>query len=170
MWLSKKEKIRYVLAYNAGERIETPEGFPNRTAFKASLLNWVKRYNSEGESGLDRRPVRHPSAEQKEAIADRFRKGERIVDIANGTGYSPSSISKWCKGSSRAIENQVKYPRKEENFMPETEKKPVPENETPEEKIRRLEAENERFRAEIAVLKKSIALKVMKARQQKKRK
>lgn len=41
--------------------------------------------------------------------------------------------------------------------------------ETAEQKSKRLEAENERLRAEIAVLKKSIALKVMKARRQKNR-
>jgi hypothetical protein len=50
--------------------------------------------------------------------------------------------------------------------MPE--KKKTDSAETAEQKVRRLEAENEQLRAEIAVLKKSIALK-MKARQQRKR-
>ena len=42
-------------------------------------------------------------------------------------------------------------------------------NETKEEKIIRLEKENEQLKTEVAVLKKSIALKVMKARQQRNR-
>ena len=41
---------------------------------------------------------------------------------------------------------------------------------TLEERNRFLEKENDRLRAEVAVLKKSIALKVTKARQQRKRK
>ena len=51
--------------------------------------------------------------------------------------------------------------------MPE--KKKTDSTETAEQKAKRLEAENEQLRAEIAVLKKSIALKVMKARQQRNR-
>jgi len=46
MKLTKEEKVKYVKAYNAGEIINTPEGFTNRRSFKNSLLNWVKRYNS----------------------------------------------------------------------------------------------------------------------------
>ena len=48
-------------------------------------------------------------------------------------------------------------------------KKKTDSAETAEQKAMRLEAENEQLRAEIAVLKKSIALKVMKARQQRNR-
>lgn len=51
--------------------------------------------------------------------------------------------------------------------MPE--KKKTDPAETAEQKVRRLEAENEQLRAEIAVLNKLIALKVMKARQQRNR-
>ena len=52
--------------------------------------------------------------------------------------------------------------------MPETEKR---ENtDTAENEIEQLKSENEQLKAENAVLKKSVTLKVMKARQQKRRK
>ena len=68
MILTKEEKIRYVKEYNEGKPIKTPEGFRSRAAFKNSLLNWVKRYNSEGEKGLDRKPGRTSTPEERAAI------------------------------------------------------------------------------------------------------
>ena len=106
--------------------------------------------------------------EEKKAIVKRIQSGERNVDIAKATGISPGAIANWCRKYSDADENHVKCNPKEDTDMPE--KKETDSAETAEQKIKRLEAENERLRAEIAVVKKSIALKVMKARQQKKRK
>ena len=66
MILTKEEKIRYVKEYNEGKPIRTPDGFRSRAAFKNSLLNWVKRYNLEGEKGLDRKPSWDSYASKKE--------------------------------------------------------------------------------------------------------
>jgi transposase len=165
MILTKEEKLKYVKAYKEGQTIPTPEGFESRRAFKNSLLNWVKRYNKEGEKGLDRkRPSakrRIPTAEEKLAIVLRIQNGERSIDVARETGFSQGAISNWCRNSSILAANQVEYSPKEGKAMPDTEEK-----KTPEEKIRELEAENMQLKAENAVLKKSIALKVMKKRQQ----
>lgn len=165
MILTKEEKLKYVKAYKEGQTIPTPEGFESRRAFKNSLLNWVKRYNKEGEKGLDRkRPSakrRIPTAEEKLAIVLRIQNGERSIDVARETGFSQGAISNWCRNSSILVGNQVKYSPKEGKAMPDTEEK-----KTPEEKIRELEAENMQLKAENAVLKKSISLKVMKKRQQ----
>lgn len=165
MILTKEEKLKYVKAYKEGQTIPTPEGFESRRAFKNSLLNWVKRYNKEGEKGLDRkRPSakrRIPTVEEKLAIVLRIQNGERSIDVARETGFSQGAISSWCRNSSILAANQVKYSPKEGKAMPDTEEK-----KTPEEKIRELEAENMQLKAENAVLKKSIALKVMKKRQQ----
>jgi len=100
MKLSLEEKIEYILQYNRGDVIKTPDGAKSRSSFMNSLREWVKRYNEEGEAGLRRRKNKTCTEEEKKA--------------------------------------------------------------------RRLEADNERLRAEIAVVKKSIALK-MKARQQRNR-
>lgn len=174
MILTKEEKLKYVKAYKEGQTIPTPEGFESRRAFKNSLLNWVKRYNKEGEKGLDRkRPSarrRIPTVEEKLAIVLRIQNGERSIDVARETGFSQGAISSWCRNSSILAANQVEYSPKEGKAMPDTEaKKPEQtqeEKKTPEEKIRELEAENMQLKAENAVLKKSIALKVMKKRQQ----
>ena len=105
--------------------------------------------------------------EEKKAIVKRIQSGERNVDIAKATGISPGAIANWCRKYSVADENQVKCNTEEDTDMPE--KKETDSTETAEQKVKRLEAENEQLRAEIAVLKKSIALKVMKARQQRNR-
>lgn len=171
MILTKEEKLRYVKEYNEGKPIKTPDGFKSRSAFKNSLLNWVKRYNLEGDKGLDRRKQRTPAPEEREALVRRVKAGERITDLAKETGFSSGAISNWVRVrlSSSPEENQVNSSlTEEEEAMPETEKD-VPEL-TDKETIRKLRAENDRLRAENAILKKSIALKVTKARQQKKRK
>ena len=169
MILTKEEKIRYVKEYNEGKPIRTPEGFRSRAAFKNSLLNWVKRYNSEGEKGLDRKPGRIPTPEERAAVVRRVKSGERIADLSRETGFSSGAISNWIRTSSLPIENQVNSSLTEEEAMPEKEKtEKAPQ--TLEERNRFLEKENDRLRAENAVLKKSIALKVTKARQQRKRK
>ena len=167
MKFSLKEKIEYVLQYNRGDVIKTPDGVKCRDSFMSSLRKWAKRYNEEGEAGLRRRKNKTCTEEEKKAIVRRIQNGERNVDIAKETGISSGAIANWCSKYSNANENQVKCNTKEDTDMPE--KKKTDSAETAEQKAMRLEAENEQLRAEIAVLKKSIALKVMKARQQRNR-
>ena len=167
MKFSLKEKIEYVLQYNRGDVIKTPDGVKCRDSFMSSLRKWAKRYNEEVETGLGRRKNMNYTEEEKKAIVRRIQNGERNVDIAKETGISSGAIANWCSKYSNANENQVKCNTKEDTDMPE--KKKTDSAETAEQKAMRLEAENEQLRAEIAVLKKSIALKVMKARQQRNR-
>ena len=167
MKLSLEEKIKYVLQYNRGDVIKTPDGAKCRDSFMSSLHRWAERYNEEGEAGLRRRKNKTCTEEEKKAIVRRIQSGERNIDIAKATGISPGAIANWCRKYSDADENQVKCNPKEDTDMPE--KKETDSAETAEQKIKRLEAEIEQLRAEIAVVKKSIALKVMKARQQRNR-
>ncbi len=53
--LSKEEKLKLVRRYIGGHCVPTPEGYRSRTAFKASLLAWAKRYRMYGEKGLERK-------------------------------------------------------------------------------------------------------------------
>lgn len=53
--LSKEEKLKLVRRYIGGHYVPTPEGYRSRTAFKASLLAWAKRYRMYGEKGLERK-------------------------------------------------------------------------------------------------------------------
>ena len=167
MKLSLEEKIEYILQYNRGAIIKTPDGAKCRDSFMSSLHRWAERYNEEGEAGLRRRKNKTCTEEEKKAIVRRIQSGERNIDIAKATGISPGAIANWCRKYSVADENQVKCNTEEDTDMPE--KKKTEPAETAEQKIKRLEAENERLRAEIAVVKKSIALKVMKAKQQRNR-
>ena len=55
MKLSLEEKVKYVLQYNKGEVIKTPDDAKSRSSFMGSLCEWAKRYNIEGEAGLKRK-------------------------------------------------------------------------------------------------------------------
>ena len=148
---SLEEKIEYVLQYNRRDIIKTPDGAKCRDSFMSSLRRWAKRYNEEVEAGLGRRKNMNYTEEEKKAIVRRIQSGERNVDIAKATGLSTGAIANWCRKYSDADENQVKCNTKEDTDMPE--KKKTDSAETAEQKVKRLEAENEQLRAEIAVLK-----------------
>ena len=148
---SREEKIEYVLQYNRRDIIKTPDGAKCRDSFMSSLRRWAKRYNEEVEAGLGRRKNMNYTEEEKKAIVRRIQSGERNVDIAKATGLSTGAIANWCRKYSDADENQVKCNTKEDTDMPE--KKKTDSAETAEQKVKRLEAENEQLRAEIAVLK-----------------
>ena len=49
---SLEEKIKYVLQYNRGDIIKTPDGAKCRDSFMSSLRKWAKRCNEEGEAKL----------------------------------------------------------------------------------------------------------------------
>ena len=55
--LSKKEKLKLVRRYIGGQYVPAPEAFQSRTSFKASLLNWVKRYRLCGRREGEGSPV-----------------------------------------------------------------------------------------------------------------
>ena len=52
-----KEKLKLVRRYIGGQYVPAPEAFRSRTSFKASLLNWVKRYRLCAKKGLERLKV-----------------------------------------------------------------------------------------------------------------
>jgi len=66
MKLSLEEKIEYVLQYNRGDIIKTPDGAKCRSSFMSSLRRWVKRYNEEGEAGLRRRKSKTFTEEEEQ--------------------------------------------------------------------------------------------------------
>ena len=93
MKFSLKEKIEYVLQYNRGDVIKTPDGAKCRDSFMSSLRKWAKRYNEEGEAGLRRRKNKTCTEEEKKAIVRRIQSDERNVDIAKETGISTGAIA-----------------------------------------------------------------------------
>lgn len=97
MKLTLEEKIKYVLRYNRGDIIKTPDGAKCRDSFMSSLRRWAKRYNEEGKAGLGRRKNMNYTEEEKKAIVRRIQSGERNVDIAKPTGLSTGAIANWCR-------------------------------------------------------------------------
>ena len=171
--LSKKEKLKLVRRYIGGKCVPTPDVFRSRTSFKASLLNWVKRYRLSGEKGLERKKKKRTSEADKEAIVRRCLSGERNKDLAEEYGVSCGAVSNWCRSYSQSGGNMVKsigerkpspMPKKYEVGSAEFEKL----SEKEQNKI--LKEELEYARTEIAVLKKLRALGEQEEAARKKRK
>ena len=159
--LSKKEKLKLVRRYIGGQYVPTPEAFRSRTSFKASLLNWVKRYRLCGEKGLERKKRKRTSEADKEAIVWRCLSGERNKDLAEEYGVSCGAVSNWCRSYSQSGRNMVKSigerkpsPMREKYEVGSAEFEKLSEKE--QNKI--LKEELEYARTENAVLKKLRAL------------
>ena len=80
--LPKEEKLKLVRRYIGGHYVPTPEGYRSRTAFKASLLAWAKRYRMYGEKGLERKAKTAAGALDKAEAVRRRLSGERNRDLA----------------------------------------------------------------------------------------
>lgn len=106
--LSKEEKLKLVRRYIGGHYVPTPEGYRSRTAFKASLLAWAKRYRMYGEKGLERKAKTAAGALDKAEAVRRCLSGERNRDLAAEYGVSPGTVSNWCRAYSQSGTDLVK--------------------------------------------------------------
>ena len=92
MKFSLKEKIEYVLQYNRGDVIKTPDGAKYRDSFMSSLRRWAKRYNEEGETGLRRKNKTCGSYNGAEITGDIF----SLVRSAIINGLDPRKYFEYC--------------------------------------------------------------------------
>ena len=170
--LSKEEKLKLVRRYIGGHCVPTPEGYRSRTAFKASLLAWAKRYRMYGEKGLERKAKTAAGALDKAEAVRRCLSGERNRDLAAEYGVSPGTVSNWCRAYSQSGTDLVKSIG-ERRLSPMPEKFEVGSEEferlSDKEKLKILREEYEYLRTENAVLKKLRALGERKEAARKKR-
>lgn len=97
--LSKEEKLKLVRRYIGGHCVPTPEGYRSRTAFKAPLLAWAKRYRMYGEKGLERKAKTAAGALDTAEAVRRCLSGERNRDL------STASLREWSRTGAVPIHN-----------------------------------------------------------------
>ena len=162
MRYSYEFKLMCVDSYRQGKWPDTPAGVKDKT-FRDMVRKWAKQEAACGTDGLQhRKQNREWTADEKYGYVANVLAGESYKEIAISAGIECSLLYQWVrrykiKGYEGLVTQRKGRPPKE----PDMKKKVVPAELTPSEReaMIRLRAENERMRAEIAVIKKEIALR-----------
>ena len=162
MKYSYEYKRMCVDLYRQGKWAETPAGVKERR-FRDMVRMWVRREEKCGPDSLQHnRQNKNWSAEEKYEYVARVLAGESYIELAISAGIERSLLYQWVRrykieGYEGLVAQRKGRPPKE----PEMKKKVVPAELTPleREEMIRLRAENERLQAEIAIIKKEIALR-----------
>ena len=162
MKYSYEYKIMCVELYRQGRWPETPTGVKDKT-FRDMVRIWARQEDKRGSDSLQHKNQnRLWTADEKYEYVAKVLAGESYKEIAISAGIECSLLYQWVrrykmKGYEGLVAQRKGRPPKE----PDMKKKVVPAELTPSEReeMIRLRAENERMRAEIAVIKKEIALR-----------
>ena len=162
MKYSYEFKLMCVELYRQGKWAETPEGVKDKT-FHDMIRTWAHREDACGTDSLQHQNhSRAWTAEEKYEYVAQVLAGKSYKELAISAGIEHSVLYQWVrrykmKGYEGLVAQRKGRPPKE----PEMKKRIVPAELTPSEReeMIRLKAENERLQAEIAVIKKEIALR-----------
>jgi transposase len=120
------------------------------------ILEWVRKYNLYGEIGLLKQPNVRATADFKEEIVRTILEKEvPLVQVVLQYGVSRSALESWVKLvriHGYAVLHQQKKRGRQPKDMSKSKKH------EPETELEKLQMENTRLRAEIALLKKVKAL------------
>ena len=161
MKYSYEYKLMSVNLYRQGKWPETPVGVKDKS-FHDMIRIWARQEDACGVKGLQhKKQNRVWTAEEKYEYVAKVLAGESYKEVAICAGIECSLLYQWVrrykmKGYAGLAAQQKGRPPKEPNM-----KKVIPAELTPSEReeMIRLRAENERLQAEIAVIKKEIALR-----------
>ena len=162
MKYSYEYKAMCVDLYRQGKWPDTPPGIKEKT-FHDKIRIWVRQEEANGAEGLQHRNQNRAwTTDEKYEYVAKVLAGESFKVVAISAGIECSLLYQWVrrykmKGYEGLVAQRKGRPAKE----PDMKKKVVPAELTPSEReeMIRLRAENERMRAEIAVIKKEIALR-----------
>ena len=162
MKYSYEYKKKCVDLYRQGEWPETPEGTTDK-AFHKMIRIWVRQEEARGIEGLQHKKQNKTwTADEKYEYVAKVLAGNSYREVGNSAGIASGLLYQWVRrykieGYEGLTAQRKGRPPKE----PEMKKKIVPAELTPSEReeMIRLRAENERLQAEIAVIKKEIALR-----------
>ena len=162
MKYSYEYKKMCVDLYRQGKWPDTPDGIKDKT-FHDKIRLWVRQEDACGPESLQhKKQNRVWTADEKYEYVAKVLGGESFKDVAISAEIECSLLYKWVrrykiKGYEGLVAQRKGRPPKE----PQMKKKVIPAELTPSEReeMIRLRAENERLQAEIAVIKKEIALR-----------
>ena len=162
MRYSYEFKLMCVDMYRQGKWPDTPVGVKEKT-FHDMVRIWDKQEAACGSEGLQcRNQNREWTAEEKYEYVSKVLAGESCKEIDTSAGIECSLLYQWVRQyKMKRYEGLVAQRKGRPPKEPDMKKKIVPADLTPseQEEMIRLRAENERMRAEIAVINKEIALR-----------
>ena len=162
MKYSYEFKLMCVDLYRQGKWPDTPEGIKDKP-FHDMIRIWVRQENAGGAENLQHKEQnRIWGADEKYEFVAQVLAGKSYREVAISAGIESRLLYEWVRrykmnGYEGLVAKRKGRPPKE----PDMKKKVIPAELTPSEReeMIRLRAENERMRAEIAVIKKEIALR-----------
>jgi len=124
--------------------------------YDGMILEWVRKYDLYGESGLLKRPnIRATPAFKEELVRLIIEKAVPLRQVVIQYGVSRSALKRWVK-SVRVAGYVVLHQQKNRGRPPKDMSRS--KKHEPETELEKLQTENARLRAEIALLKKVTAL------------
>ena len=162
MKYSYEYKLMCVDLYRQGKWPDVPAGIKEKT-FHDKIRLWVRQEDACGPESLQpKKQNKTWTAEEKYEYVAQVLAGKSFKEVAVSAGIECSLLYQWVRrykmtGYEGLAAQRKGRPPKE----PDMKKKVVPAELTPSEReeMIRLKAENERLQAEIAVIKKEIALR-----------
>ena len=164
MRYSYEFKRKCVEMYRCGQWPETPEGCKQKR-FRQTIREWVRLEDANGPEVL-----RHKSSnkawtpEERLELVMQVMAGKSIKSVALENGIPQGMLYRWVRkyevmGYNGLVECKKGRPAKEPNMKKMNINNPRKLEETEYEELIRLRAENAYMKAEVAVIKKEIALR-----------
>ncbi len=146
------KRLRIVLLLKSGMSIlDVSRAF---SIHPKTLYNWVRKYDYYGEDGLKPHPIIMATGSLKaELVCQYLEKGVPLYQIVVESGVGRSSLERWIH-LVRHHGYQILYPQKQ-RVRPRQASMARPKKKEPQTALEKQQAENERLRAEVALLKKS---------------
>ena len=155
-------KIKCIDLYRQGRYPDTPEGLTDKR-FHDKVREWVRIEEKCGAEALKHKNQNKEwTTEQRYELVAQVIAGQSCLEVAVSNGINPGQLYQWVRKYKELGYNGLETLKKGRPVKePEMKKKIVPAELTPSEReeMIRLKAENERLQAEIAVIKKEIALR-----------
>ena len=164
MRYSYEFKKNCVEMYYRGEYPDTPDGLGDKR-FHQKIREWVRIEEACGSEALRHKNQNKTwSPEERYALVARVLAGESNKTVALSSGINQGQLYQWVHkykiyGYNGLIPMQKGRKSKDQDMKKIGTRKPPKPNESEYEELIRLRAENEYMKAEIAVIKKEIALR-----------
>ena len=162
MRYSYEFKLKCVKLYKeTGTFPPTPEKVKQKS-FRDSIRDWVKLHDIHGAKALNHsNENRNWTPEDKLSLINQYKAGKSIKSVAINAGINVGVLYSWLRkyeelGYNGLVDNRKGRPRRN----PDMSKKIIKQRELTEselEELIRLRSENEYIKAEIEIIKKSIA-------------
>ena len=164
MRYSYEFKRKCVEMYRCGEWPETPEGC-NQQGFRKTIREWARLEDANGPEVLKHKSSNKAwTTEERVELVLQVKAGKSIKSVAIENGISSGMLYQWVRkykilGYNGLVERKKGRPARNPEMKKMNVNNPRKLEESEYEELIRLRAENEYMKAEVAVIKKEIALR-----------